>query len=307
MQTASYDPGLTTKVIAPLRRVINKDGQFTVHRRGTTWRDFHPYLHLINLSWPRFLVALFIGYLVANCLFAVVYYALGPGQLSGADAPTEWGRFLNDLFFSSHTLSTVGYGNISPHGMSANVLAALEALVGVLSFAVATGLLFGRVSRPSAKIGYSENMVVAPYQDGTSLQFRVVNRRANSLMELEAKVMLMMVDTSGSNAQRTFKLLTLEREKVLFLPLTWTVVHPIDRESPLWGKTPEDLERMQVEVLILIKGYDDTFNQTVLSRHSYRHEEIVWGRKFAPAFSVDEQGDLVLELKEVGQLVAPTS
>jgi inward rectifier potassium channel len=158
------------------------------------------------------------------------------------------------------------------------------------------------VSRPSAKIGYSENMVVAPYQDGTSLQFRVVNRRANSLMELETKVMLMMVDMASDQLQRTYKLLTLEREKVLFLPLTWTVVHPIDRESPLWGKTPEDLERMQVEVLILIKGYDDTFNQTVLSRHSYRHEEIVWGRKFDPAFSVDAEGDLVLELKKVGQL-----
>jgi inward rectifier potassium channel len=186
--------------------------------------------------------------------------------------------------------------------MAGNVVAAFEALVGVLSFAVATGLLFGRVSRPSAKIGYSENMVVAPYQEGTSLQFRVVNRRANSLMELEAKVMLMMVDMTSANAQRTYKLLTLERDKVLFLPLTWTVVHPIDRESPLWGKTPEDLERMQVEVLILLKGYDDTFNQTVLSRHSYRHEEIVWGRKFDPAFSVDEDGDLVLELRKVGEL-----
>jgi inward rectifier potassium channel len=281
MQNASFDPGLTTQVIAPLRRIINKDGQFNVHRRGTTWRDFHPYLHLINLSWPRFLGALFLGYLVSNCLFAVVYYAIGPDQLTGADASTAWGRFLNDFFFSAHTLSTVGYGNIAPRGLA---------------------LLFGRVSRPSAKIGYSENMVVAPYQDGTSLQFRVVNRRANSLMELEAKVMVMTVDMAGGNAQRTYKLLTLEREKVLFLPLTWTVVHPIDRESPLWGKTPEDLERMQVEILILMKGYDDTFNQTVLSRHSYRHEEIVWGRKFDPAFSVDEEGDLVLELKKVGEL-----
>jgi len=302
MQKATYDPGLTTQVIAPLRRIINKDGQFNVHRRGTTWRDFHPYLHLINLSWPRFMGALFLGYLLSNCLFAVVYFALPPDQLSGANAPTAWGRFLNDFFFSSHTLSTVGYGNISPRGIAANVVAAFEALMGVLGFAVATGLLFGRVSRPSAKIGYSENMLVAPYQDGTSLQFRVVNRRSNSLMELEAKVMMMTVDMAGGQAQRTYKLLTLERDKVLFLPLTWTVVHPIDRESPLWGKTPEDLERMQMEVLILIKGYDDTFNQTVLSRHSYRHEEIVWGRKFAPAFSVDEEGDLVLELKKVGQL-----
>jgi len=195
MQTPTFDPGLTKQVIAPLRRIIGEDGRFNVHRRGTTWRDFHPYLHLVNMSWPRFMAALFVGYIVINSMFAGVYFALGPEQLSGADASNAWGRFLNDFFFSSHTLSTVGYGNISPKGMGANLLATFEALVGVLGFAVATGLLFGRVSRPSARIGFSENLLVAPYQDGTSLQFRMVNRRSNSLMELEAKVMLMTVDT----------------------------------------------------------------------------------------------------------------
>jgi inward rectifier potassium channel len=227
---------------------------------------------------------------------------LGAGQLQGADAPTEWGRFLNTFFFSSHTLSTVGYGNISPKGTAANVVASFEALVGVLGFAVATGLLFGRVSRPSAKIGFSESMVVAPYQDGSSLQFRVVNRRANSLMELEARLLLMTVETGNGEHRRSYHMLRLEREQVLFLPLTWTIVHPIDAESPLWGKSAEDLDRLQAEVLILIKGYDDTFSQTVLVRHSYRHDEIVWGSRFAPAFSVDSEGDLVLELRKVGEL-----
>ncbi|HMC59657.1 MAG TPA: hypothetical protein VKJ01_10730, partial [Candidatus Solibacter sp.] len=97
-------------------------------------------------------------------------------------------------------------------------------------------------------------------------------------------------------------LLKLEREGVLFLPLTWTVVHPIDSESPLWGKSAQDMERLQMEVLILIKAYDDTFSQTVLSRHSYRHNEVVWGKRFGPAFTVDEDGDLVLELRKVGEL-----
>ena len=303
MQNPSFDPGLTQQVTAPLRRIINKDGQFNVHRRGTTWRDVHPYLHLINLSWPAFLGTLLLGYLVVNTVFAGVYFALGPDQLAGGDAPTAWGRFLNGFFFSAHTLSTVGYGNISPKSMTANVVAAFEALVGVLGFAVATGLLFGRVSRPSARIGFSENMAVSPYQDVTSLQFRVVNRRANSLMELETKLMLMTVDRKDGKVQRTYKLLNLEREQVLFMPLTWTVVHPIDRESPLWGLTAKDLEDAQAELLILIKGYDDTFSQTVLTRHSYRHDEILWDRKFAPAFFVDDEGDLVLELKKVGEVM----
>src|SRR5437764_13911407 len=117
MQKPGFDPGLTQQFNAPLRRVINKDGSFNVHRHGTTWRDFHPYLQLINITWPRFLLVVFVGYVVVNTLFAEVYYWLGPGQLSGADAATASGRFLNDFFFSAHTLTTVGYGSISPKGM----------------------------------------------------------------------------------------------------------------------------------------------------------------------------------------------
>jgi inward rectifier potassium channel len=302
MQKPGFDPGLTQQFNAPLRRVINKDGSFNVHRRGTTWRDFHPYLHLINIGWCRFLAMVFLGYLAINTIFAGLYYSLGPGQLQGADALTNSGRFLNDFFFSVHTLSTVGYGNISPKGMQANVVAAFESLIGVLGFAVAAGLLFGRVSRPSARIGFSDTMLVSPYQDVTSLQFRIVNRRSNDLMELEARLLLMTVETEDGKPLRHYKLLKLEREQVLFLPLTWTVVHPIDSESPLWGKSAQDLQRLQAEVLIVIKAYDDTFSQTVLSRHSYRHDEVVWGRRFAPAFTVDTDGDLVVELRKVGEL-----
>jgi len=302
MRKPAYDPGLTQQFSGPLRRVLNKDGSFNVHRRGGTWRDIHPYLHLINMSWPAFLLTLFAGYAVANMAFAVVYYALGPGELQGGGAATSMGAFLNDFFFSAHTLTTVGYGNIAPKELGAQIVACIEALVGVLGFAVATGLLFGRVSRPSARIGFSERMIVAPYQDGASLQFRVVNRRENSLTELDARVMLMTVEMVDGQPKRTFTLLRLEREQVLFLPLTWTIVHPIDAESPLWGKTADDLARVQAEAIVLIRAYDDTFSQTVRARHSYRHDEMAWGRSFAPAFFVDPQGDLVVELRKVGAL-----
>jgi inward rectifier potassium channel len=302
MQRASFDPGLTQQFTAPFRRVINKDGSFNVHRRGETWRDFHPYLQLINMGWAGFLAVLFAGYMVINTIFAGIYYAVGTDQLQGTDAPTAAGRFINTFFFSAHTLSTVGYGSIWPKGIGANIVASFEAMAGVLGFAVATGLLFGRVSRPSARLGFSENMLIAPYQSGTSLQFRVVNRRRNSLMELEARVMLMTVERENGRAKRNYTVLTLERDKVTFIPLTWTVVHPIDADSPLWGKTADDLEHLQAEFLILTKAFDDTFSQTVLARYSYRHDEILWNRTFAPAFFVDDDGDLVLELRKVGEL-----
>src|SRR3954447_23249573 len=229
MHRATFDPGITNQFSAPVSRIINPDGTFNVRKQGATWRDFHPYLLLINTSWPLFLLALFLGYLLVNTVFATMYYAIGTDQLQGIDGTTAGRRFLDTFFFSAHTLTTVGYGSISPKGLGANIVAALEALTGVLGFAVATGLLFGRVSRPSARIGFSENMLVTDYQEGLSLQFRVVNRRQNSLMELEARTMLMTVQMENGNAKRRYELLKLERERIIFFPLTWTVVHPIDR------------------------------------------------------------------------------
>ncbi len=166
-----------------------------------------------------------------------------------------------------------------------------------MGFALATGVLFGRVSRPSAKIGFSGNALVAPYQDRTSLQFRVVNMRPNVIIEVSASVMLMTVE----NGARRFQELPLERDGIRFFPLTWTVVHPIDDNSPMLGKTAEELAAQHGEILILIKGFDDTFNQIVNARYSYRFDEIVWNGKFSPAFHVDDQGRMVLEVNEVGK------
>jgi inward rectifier potassium channel len=302
MHNAGFDPGLTQQFSAPLTRMINHDGTFNVRRRGGNWHDFHPYLQLINMGWAPFFAVIVLGYLVANTIFAAGYYALGTHQLQGVTASTSGGRFLDAFFFSAHTLTTVGYGNIAPSGLGANILSTIESMVGVLGFAVATGLLFGRVSRPSARIGFSRNMVVAPYQEGSALEFRAVNRRRNSLMELEATVMLMTVERDNGEPKRRYQVLRLERRKIVFFPLTWTIVHPIDSQSPLVGLGAPDLERLQAEFLILIKGYDDTFSQTVLARQSYRHDEVLWDRHFAPAFYVDDSGELVLEVSKVGEV-----
>jgi inward rectifier potassium channel len=302
MRKPSFDPGLTQKYGSPLRRAINKDGAFNVRRAGGDWHDVHPYLHLVNMSWAGFFGIILAAYATVNLLFACIYTWIGSDQLAGAEAPTPFGRFMNLFFFSSHTLSTVGYGNISPRGIAANSVASFEALLGVLGLAVATGLLFGRVSRPSARIGFSETAVIAPYQDITALEFRIVNRRSNILVDTEARILLMTVDTANGEPIRKFEFLKLERDGVLFLATPWTIVHPIDSESPLFGKTAEDLKRLQAEVLILIKAFDDTFAQSVQQRYSYRHDEFVWGRRFAPSFFIDKEGDLVIELNKTGSL-----
>lgn len=303
MTKPSFDPGLTQQYSAKLRRVIRKDGEFNVRRGGRTLKDIHPYLYLINTPWPAFLVLLFAGFVAANLVFALTYYWVGGIGQAHREGATALGRFLDALFFSSQTLTTVGYGTIWPQSVAANVIASVEAMVGLLGFAVATGFLVGRLSRPTARIGFSKGMIVAPYQDGMSLQFRVVNRSVSNLMELEARVMLMTVENANGRLERKYELLELERHGVLFLPLTWTIVHAIDAASPLFGKTAPDLERLQAEVLILIKGVDDRFSQTVHARYSYRYDEIVWGARYTPAFGIDANGDLRLEVDRVSDIV----
>ncbi len=302
MATPSFDPGFTEKYQGSLQRIINPDGEFNVLRRGGNWRDIHPYLFMINAPWPVFATLIFAGYVIGNFVFALVYLGIGVEHLRGAETGTFIGRFLSAVFFSAQTFTTVGYGSVSPDGFAANLVAALEALLGLMAFAVATGLLFGRFSRPAARLEFSRQMVVAPYDDGTSLQFRVANRRTNNLMEIMAEVLLMTVEPSDQGLKRKYRSLVLERRAVVFMPLTWTVVHPIDEASPLWGMTSDQLALLQAEFLILIKAFDDTFAQTIHVRRSYRYDEVVWGARFVPAFEPDSHGRMELDLERISDI-----
>ena len=294
-----FDPGLTQRYTGKLRRIINKDGTYNVHRRRS---EYHLYIHLIGMTWRRFFLTAILAFVVVNALFAELYVALGPGNLSGAD--DSMSPITNAFFFSTQTLTTVGYGHVSPRGFWTSGAASFEAMTGVMGFAVLTGLLYGRVSRPTAKILFSDRMVVAPFENGWSLQFRIANARSNLLMDIQAVMLLMTVqrDRSGQ-LKRHYTELELERKHVYFFPLTWTIVHPITPESPLWGKSAGDLEELQAEALILVRCFDDTFSQTVNARYSYRHEEIAWNSRFEPAFEFNSEGDMVLDVSKVHTII----
>ncbi len=300
MRRQSIDPvGLGEKYSKITRRVINKDGTFNVEKKGISFSFRDAYQYLINITWPKFFVLILLLYFLTNLIFATLYFINGSDYLveirNGSNADT----FFNAFFFSVQTLTTVGYGKIAPVGLYSNIIASIEAMTGLMSFALITGLLYGRFSRPSTRILYSEKAIISPYKDINALMFKVANQRRNNLMELEARMLLVLINKADNNFNRQYFNLKLERTSVYFFPLTWTIVHPIDDDSPFKGMKIENLKAMSAEILILIKGFDDTFSQTVHSRYSYTMDEIVWGAKFTPSFHIENNGEIIFDLNNV--------
>jgi inward rectifier potassium channel len=296
------DLGLGSRVAEDTsHRILNRDGSFNVRRTGLPFyltQNF--YHHLLTMSWIRFFLFIFTGYISVNILFAISYTLCGSDALRGSEAVSATERFLEAFFFSVQTSSTIGYGHIVPHGLPANIIVSLEAIVGLLGFALATGLLFARFSRPSARIVYSEHAVIAPYRNGTALMFRVANVRNSELVEVNATVTLARNETDDAGKTvRKFYPLPLERNKVVFFPLHWVIVHPIDPVSPLFAVTTDQLAAQKTEILILLAGVDETFSQTVHSRSSYRYDEIRYGEKFADMFIKSENGVLGVDLRKI--------
>jgi inward rectifier potassium channel len=274
------------------RRLLNRDGSFNVRRHGLSFiRSLSLYHWLLTVSWTRFFLAVGGFYLTYNTLFALGYYLCGPGALQGSTG-SAGGRLADCFFFSVHTAATIGYGSISPHGLAANQLVTVEAFFGLLSLALATGVLFSRFARPHARILYSETAVVAPYRDISGLMLRVVNQRHNELVEVRATVSLSWRENTPRGVSRRFMVLELERKDVVFFPLHWVVVHPIDEKSPLWGVTAAQFAESDAEILVLLEGVDDTFEQTVHSRCSYKFDEVTWGARFTDIYLKRPDGEL---------------
>jgi inward rectifier potassium channel len=304
-EDANTDLGFGSVVARESRqRLLNRDGSFNVRRSGLRfWQSLSIYHYLLTITWTKFLAFVVLGYIVTNAIFGGVYVALGPNALSGAEHLDELHRYTKAFFFSVHTLGTIGYGNVVPATFGADVVVTVEALVGLLSFALITGIVFARFSRPVASIVFSAKAVVAPYRDGTALMFRIVNKRSTQLVDLRAKVMLSRRKIERTNGEREFLALKLERDRVAFFPLAWTIVHPIDDESPLSGWTEENLRGCGIEVMVLLNGFDETFSQTVHTRSSYTSNEIVWGGRFHTMFlPADDDGVLSVDIRKLDDI-----
>lgn len=296
----AIDPGTGTTYHKKTGRFIRPDGQFNVLKSGHSWASSSVYQYLINISWLHFLFIIILVFLSVNTLFASLYFIIGVEHLGvNSEQLSLPSQFAKSFFFSVQTFTTVGYGFLAPNSISSNIVATTEMLIGLLSFALATGLVYGKFSRPRARMLFSKKALIAPYQSITSFQFRIANKRRSQLIKLNAKIIFSWEELNGNIFTRKYHTLDLERQDILFFPLSWTIVHPIQENSPIYGWTNNNFIQKNAEFLILVSGYDDTYHQMVHQKYSYTHHELEWQASFNKAFSVNEKKQIVFDLNDI--------
>lgn len=286
------------------QRLLNTDGTFNVQRTGLpAFTSLNLYHTLLSMKWSTFLLLVLLLYFLSNIVFGVMYASFGASALVDTSSTPTANLLIRGFFFSVQTFATIGYGTIHPVGIVPNLLVTIESYYSLLTNALITGLVFARFARPVAKIIFSDVAVIAPYRDIEGLMFRLVNGRSSQLIELEIKVLFARFVNENGKAVRRFDFLELERNKVTFLPLSLTVVHPIDDASPLKGLTSEDYIRTDAELLILITAIDETFAQTVHTRSSYKPDEIRCGHKFVSMYNEVATGEPIsIDVRKLSQI-----
>ena len=297
------DPGFGLLSSRKAKAYVTDSGISTVIHINKEWNVSDYYFQLIEMKWSKFFGVIILGYILINVIFGSIYMVIGIEEITAST--NHWfSDFLNGFFFSAQTITTVGYGGISPHGILANIVSTFEALVGLLSFSFITGLLYGRFSRPNASIRFSQNLVFRDFKDKKALMFRLMNHRTNTMIKPRITVSLGITsaDSTGS-FKRAYYELPLERESIMALPTIWTVVHEVDEDSPLFKYTEEEMQALNAELYILLEYYDEAFGQDVFKMHSYHFKQLILNKKFEPSFVYNEDGFLELDHHKLDAMV----
>jgi inward rectifier potassium channel len=299
------DLGFGTVVTRGSRqRLLNQDGSFNVQRTGLSpFAVLNLYHSLLAMRWGSFLLLILLLYFVSNLIFGTLYAAI-PGALVETTADPLSNGFIRGFFFSVQTFATIGYGTIHPVGLWPNLLVTIESYYSLLANALITGLVFARFARPTARVIFSDLAVIAPYRGISGLMIRLVNGRSSQLIEVNATMIYARFVEENGRIVRRFDSLPLEREKVSFFPLAWTVVHPITEDSPLYGVSSDDLTRTDAEILLLISATDETFAAVVHTRSSFKPSEIRHGYKFANLYNEVDDGERIsIDIRKLSLVV----
>ncbi|SHN23834.1 ion channel [Chitinophaga sp. CF418] len=298
------DTGFGSNSNSYVGRFINRDGTFNLRKEGIpVWERVSIYHTLLNLPAWKFFFAIIFFFVSINLVYTLIYLALGANEFQGILGTSKWQVFREIYFFSTETFTTVGYGRVNPIGDGANLVASIEALNGFLYLAVFTGLIYGRFSKPKAFLKFSDHAVIAPYKDKMGLMFRFASfKDMHTLTDVEVKTNIaLLLQEDGKTVYRFYEL-PLERSRIQNLPMNWTVVHPIDADSPLLDLNEEDIKAADVEIYVTVRGFDDVFSNFVLKRTSYTWKEIQFNRRFVPMYR--ETGNTtVLELQKLNTTV----
>ncbi|HSZ34042.1 MAG TPA: ion channel [Puia sp.] len=285
-------------------RFVNRDGSFNVRKEGISFiRRFSLFHKMLNLPPWKFFGILFVFYLISNFFFACIYFIIGNSQFQGVQSVSQWQSFKEMFFFSTETFTTVGYGRVNPIGDAANSVAAIESMLGFLSFAIATGLLYGRFSKPKAFLFFSRNALISPYKENHGLMFRFATYKDNhTLTNVEIKVnAAMLVEEHGKMVYKFYDLV-LERSHVESLPMNWTVVHELNADSPLFEYHAEEMKKADLEIYVSVRGFDDVYSNIVQQRTSYTFHEILFDRKFVQMYRESDDGKTtIVELNRLDE------
>ena len=302
--TKPVDLGFGSVVAQAVRgRFLNRDGRPNSKKYGLgSQRLARFYLASLDVTWTTFFMWMMGVLLLINGCFALAYMSLGEGALRGTEAMGITDPFLQAFTYSVGVFTTTGTGMIHAYGTTANWLSNLESFVGPVSLVIAFGLLIARLTRPRMRIGFSESAIIAPYEGGRALMFRIVNLQPGELSDVQARVSLVRYeDFGGKTRERNFHQLALERNSVEFFTLHWTIVHPITADSPLAGVTPESLADSQAEFLIFINALEETFSTRVSIRASYVWDELRWDVKFASIFANGPDGVIAIDVERLSR------
>lgn len=287
-------------------RFINKDGSFNIVKQGVPlWQRWSIYNWLLTMPSWKFVISLFVFFFSINFIYTALYILFGMNGLEGMIAKTTWGRFEEIFYFSAETFTTVGYGRVNPVDNAANIIASLEAVTGFSSFAVATGVMYGRFSRPKAHIAFSENALIAPYRGIQGLMFRIASfKNKHALTDVSVRVTASFSVIEEGKSVYKFYELELERKHIDNLVMNWTVVHPLNEDSPLFNMSWEDMKNSDLEIYVSIHGFDDVYANNVIKRTSYIADEIIPNAKFITMFHESPDGKTtILDLEKLNDFV----
>ena len=289
------DPGFGSNSSAYAGRMINNDGSFNIERKNQSSRVLDTYHYLINLSWGLFFIYAISAFVVINLMFALAYLSIGVETIN-ANKGTFFNNLAEAFFFSVQTLTSLGYGSLSPNTLLSGFISSVEAFLGLAMFAFLTGLIYGRFSKPKASIRFSKHIVYRDFKLTKALMFRVVNNRASVMIKPKVTVTLSLTSLDDTNNfKRNFYNLKLERSDITYLPTTWTIVHEIGSDSPLVKFSKEELIKQNGELLVMMSYYDESFNQDVHQMYSYELNEILLNHQFQQAYAHNHKGQMVLD------------